>query len=52
MVEHGRILPRGRGGQACDQSGNKWVFVNGTVVVEEGKHQNVFPGHVLRKKCH
>lgn len=27
------------------------VIVNGTVVVENGKHQNVYPGQVLRRKC-
>lgn len=31
--------------------GIKQVFVNGSVVVENGQHQNLFPGHVLRKKC-
>ncbi len=28
--------------------GIKYVFVNGEIVVEKGKHNGVFPGHVLR----
>jgi N-acyl-D-amino-acid deacylase len=31
--------------------GIKWVIVNGVLVIEDGQHKGVFPGHVLRKKC-
>jgi N-acyl-D-amino-acid deacylase len=32
-------------------TGIRCVLVNGTAVVKDGVHQDVFPGHVLRKKC-
>jgi N-acyl-D-amino-acid deacylase len=30
--------------------GMKWVFVNGTMAIEKGKHTGLRPGKVLKKK--